>query len=299
MNPSTPSTGLSYPVALNDANTRQLALGLAGALIAFVIVVQLIARLVLGVGWLLRGRPDFDSYQAAALAYEYLDGIVATHLAIGSLLAIVLLLYRWLHGRQPQWVCSVQPGMRWRYLLICLVIAAVVLNASMWLLRWGTQHWQQPQPDWLLFLCIIVVTSPVQAAAEEFFFRGYLLQAVGSMAQRAWVGVLFSAVVFAILHGSQNPALFAHRLGFGLIAGGLVYLTGGLEASIAAHVMNNVFAFGYAMFTGGVAALKATTTISWANAAADLAGFVVFAAAAVWLGRRMNLATRTAQGVSS
>ena len=51
------------------------------------------------------------------------------------------------------------------------------------------------------------------------------------------------SVVFALLHGTQNLPLFADRLVFGLLAGLLVWRTGGLEAGIAAHVINNVFAY--------------------------------------------------------
>ena len=80
-------------------------------------------------------------------------------------------------------------------------------------------------------------------------------------------------------------------MGFGLIAGTLVWATGGLEAAIAIHVANNVFAFGYALFTGGVAALKATSEISWEAACSDLMSFAVFGLVAWWIGRRMQVAT--------
>ena len=69
------------------------------------------------------------------------------------------------------------------------------------------------------------------------------MQALGSLVARPWFGVVVSAVVFALLHGLQNPPLFVDRLAFGLLAGWLVWRTGGLEAGIAAHVVNNVFAY--------------------------------------------------------
>ena len=80
---------------------------------------------------------------------------------------------------------------------------------------------------------MIVLTSPLQAVAEEIFFRGYLLQALGSLVANPWFGVVVSAVMFALLHGMQNPALFVDRLAFGLLAAILVWRTGGLEAGIA------------------------------------------------------------------
>jgi len=104
---------------------------------------------------------------------------------------------------------------------------------------------------------------------------------------------LVAALVFAVLHGGQNAALFVHRLGFGLIAGVLVWATGGLEAAIAAHVVNNVFAFTYSLFTGGIVALKAMTAISWGVALVDLVGFAVFGSIAWWLGLRLRVAILT------
>lgn len=287
-----PGSGLRYPVALRGEDPVKLMMGLSGAFLAFLLT-GLLAQAVLRVSWFLRGQPDFREYQSLALAYELPDGILASHLGIAGLLLFVLLIHRYWHGRKAIWVISVQPGGRWRYLLICFVVAAAVLNVVLWLMRGGNMAWQAAQSDWAIYLALILVTSPLQAAAEEFFFRGYLQQAIGSLAGRAWVGVACSALVFAIFHGDQNVALFAHRLGFGLIAGTLVWATGGLEAAIAVHVANNVFAFGYALFTGGVATLKATSAISWEAACSDLASFAVFGALAWWIGRRMRVATLT------
>ena len=287
-----PGSGLRYPVALRGEDPVKLMMGLSGAFLAFLLT-GLLAQAVLRVSWFLRGQPDFREYQSLALAYELPDGILASHLGIAGLLLFVLLIHRYWHGRKAIWVISVQPGGRWRYLLICFVVAAAVLNVVLWLMRGGNMAWQAAQSDWAIYLALILVTSPLQAAAEEFFFRGYLQQAIGSLAGRAWVGVACSSLVFAIFHGDQNVALFAHRLGFGLIAGTLVWATGGLEAAIAVHVANNVFAFGYALFTGGVATLKATSAISWEAACSDLASFAVFGALAWWIGRRMHVATLT------
>ena len=287
-----PGSGLRYPVALRGEDPVKLMMGLSGAFLAFLLT-GLLAQAVLRVSWFLRGQPDFREYQSLALAYELPDGMLASHLGIAGLLLFVLLIHRYWHGRKAIWVISVQPGGRWRYLLICFVVAAAVLNVVLWLMHGGNMAWQAAQPDWAIYLALILITSPLQAAAEEFFFRGYLQQAIGSLAGRAWVGVACSSLVFAIFHGDQNVALFAHRLGFGLIAGTLVWATGGLEAAIAVHVANNVFAFGYALFTGGVATLKATSAISWEAACSDLASFAVFGALAWWIGRRMHVATLT------
>ena len=69
--------------------------------------------------------------------------------------------------------------------------------------------------------------------------------------------------------------------------------TGGLEAAIAVHAVNNLMAFCYALVTGGVAATAAVRAISWTAALVALVGFGLCALLAWWIGRRMNLATLT------
>ena len=163
--------------------------------------------------------------------------MLAANLGIATLIPICWVLMAIVHQVRPRWLWSVQAGLRWRYLLICLGVAAVVLNGVVLLstLVEAPARWS-PQPGFWGFLVVIILTSPLQAAAEEVFFRGYLMQALGSLVAQPWFGVVVSAVVFALLHGTQNLPLFLDRLGFGLLAAVLVWRTGGLEAGIAAHV---------------------------------------------------------------
>ncbi len=298
-NRSAPPPGLTYPVSLQGPGQEPFRL-LFGAVLAvsgFVLVVPLLAQALLGLGWLMfGGGRSFAAYKDAASAYELPEGLAATHLALASLLLVAWLVFRYMHGREARWLVSVQPGWRGRYLVVCLGVAVVVLNAALWAsFVLGKPDFGPAQPGWLGFLVVLLLTSPLQAIAEEVFFRGYLLQAIGSATGKAWMGIVGTALLFALFHGTQNPALFAHRFAFGLLAGWLVLRTGGLEAGIAAHIVNNLFAFGYALFTGGVAATKAVSEITWAKAGFDVAGFALFAVVAVWIGARFNLATTTPQ----
>lgn len=292
-----PPSGVRYPLVLSgpDQTPMRPIVGVMLGILGFAVFVPTIAGLVLRVTWLFRGRPPFDDYRAAATAYEFPEGLVASHLGLAVLIVISVVLVRYMHGRSPVWLVSVQPGFRWRYLVICLLVATLVLNAVMWASfpLVGMPTFQSAQAGWPWFLLVIVLFSPLQAAAEEFFFRGYVLQAIGSGSGSAWVGIVGSALLFALFHGVQNPALFVDRLAFGLLAGWLVLRTGGLEAGIGAHIVNNLFAFSYGIFTGGVAATKAVTQIGWDKAIFDVVGFGLFALAAAWVGTRLNVATRT------
>lgn len=294
MTGSTPPSGVPHPLVLWGQSPGRLLVGVGVALALFFLLPSIVATLFLGVAAAFRKPEDVSTYFSDALAYHFPEGVLATHLGLASLILITAGLMRFVHHAGMRWTASVQPGMRWRYLIGCFLMAALVLNLILWLGPEGRGlAWQEAQPQWYIYLAIIVFSSPLQAAAEEIFFRGYLQQAIGSATGYAWAGVLGSSLVFALMHGWQNDALFFHRLGFGIIAGVLVVATGGLEAAIAVHAVNNLMAFCYALVTGGVAATAAVRAISWTAALVALVGFGLCALLAWWIGRRMNLATLT------
>ena len=288
-----PPDGAPYPLILRGptyAWWRSL-LGVVFGLSLFLLLSTVVSQLVVVVGWALTAadRPYAD-YIRSALAFERPSGLLATNLGIVSLVPISIAMLAVLHQVRPRWLMSVQPGIRWRYLLVCLVIALVSLNGVLLLSQLASERPAfNVQPGYWGFLTVILLTSPLQAAAEEIFFRGYLLQALGSLVARPWFGVLVSSVVFALLHGTQNMPLFIDRLAFGLLAAVLVWRTGGIEAGIAAHVVNNVFAYGIAGVTTGIATLKAVQGIGWVDAAFDVGGFAVFALLAYLAFRTLRL----------
>ncbi|MDN5562347.1 MAG: CPBP family intramembrane metalloprotease [Luteococcus sp.] len=304
-----PPAGVDFSRVLTGPGQSGLRAG-AGVMVALVLfglAVPLVAQLVTWLGWLLAGSPGgFSAWAKEASRFEHPAGLVGAHLGLALLTVIGIALVRFLHGREAVWATSVQPGMRWRYLLLCLPVAAVVLNGVLLLGRIGQSWHLAPQAQIWVWLVAVLLTAPLQAAGEEYFFRGYLLQTAGSVGDGVglrpehvrWFAVVVSALVFALFHGVQNVPLFVDRFGFGLLAGALVIWTGGLEAGIACHVVNNLFAFGWAAFSGGIAQSRALQAIGWANAASDLVGFSLFAAIAWWLSRRMNLATSTPRGLS-
>ena len=298
-----PEPRVDYTRALVDstAGLTPGLLGLIGLLLGYAVVVPGLLYAFLGVGWLLE-RIDgegFGAYYTRASRYHTVGGLVATHLALASLLIVVLVLARYVNHRAPRWVASVQPGIRWKFGLLVGLVAVVVLNLTQLLVRGGVDtHYTVPQ-HWWVWLLAIIITSPFQAIAEEMFFRGYLMNVISGLSvnlpekARRWTSVVVSALIFALMHGTQNAWLFADRFAFGLLAGWLVIVTGGIEAGVAAHVVNNLFAFGYAVFLGGVSQARGMTTMSWMDSAWDIGGFLTIALAGWWIGNLMRVARRT------
>jgi membrane protease YdiL (CAAX protease family) len=159
------------------------------------------------------------------------------------------------HGIRPRFLSSVAGGIRWRWLLRC---AAVIL--PLWALYAGlaalAEPATSPRPDqWAALLVIVLLMTPLQAAGEEYFFRGWIMQNVGAWFARPMLGLvvslIVSAVAFSAAHLSPDPWILGTIACIGLAAGIATWRTGGLEAAIAIHAVNNVLTYFVVMIFGG------------------------------------------------
>ncbi|MFE7839384.1 CPBP family intramembrane glutamic endopeptidase [Streptomyces sp. NPDC057474] len=218
-------------------------------------------------------------------------------LALALCIPVVLLAARWVQRRPLGTVSSVAGALRWRWLGLCLAVAlpvaAATLGISM-LLPEPEGSW--PELTWaglstfLLGLATVCLLVPFQAAAEEYVFRGWLTQAVGAWCRSPWVAVTPQAVLFAAAHGWGTPWGFADLVVFGLITGLLTIRTGGLEAAIALHVLNNLLPMGIlSAMAGGLEIDETAADMNWMMLAVDVPLVSLYAAAILWLAHRRGL----------
>ena len=66
-------------------------------------------------------------------------------------------------------------------------------------------------------------------------------------------------------------------------------------AAVAAHVINNVFAFGYAAAAGGVAQARALQVSTWQTTGWNLLAYALTAVVCWWIGRRMRVSVAAPQ----
>jgi membrane protease YdiL (CAAX protease family) len=64
-----------------------------------------------------------------------------------------------------------------------------------------------------------------------------------------WIGAVVSSVAFMFLHAAQDIYLNAFYFSFGMISCWMAWRTGGLEAGIALHVVNNMVAMAVLPFS--------------------------------------------------
>lgn len=165
---------------------------------------------------------------------------------------------------------SVAGRLRWRWMLLCAglaIVVYVVVSALSLLIPAdagaSTDGIVRPQdnPAFLGTLLVILLLVPFQAAAEEYIFRGYLMQTIGRWLRHPLWAILLPVPLFVLGHlydwiGQTSVAVFA------VAAGWLTWRTGGLEAAIALHVVNNIVAFAFPLFGQGDINATETSIIS-------------------------------------
>lgn len=284
----------------NYATWRPIA-GIAVVIAGMLLVAPLVLLPVLALGVAIEGGPFWDNFQkAATLATVDPAALLYLNLVLGSMILITWFVMRVFHRMRPRWLMSVRPGIRWKFFFICLGLAVVALVAQLLvgsLLPGDTNdvggklnHFTASSAA---VAVIVIFTTPLQAAGEEYVFRGYLMQAFGALFRRKWVAIITTATLFALAHGVQNFPLFFDRFAFGLIAALAVTLTGGLEAGIALHILNNFLAFGIAVAFGDLTQTLNVSHVSWWNIVLTITQSGVYLGLVVLVARRMGLQTKT------
>lgn len=301
-----PAAGLPYHLVQRGGRPgawRPLV-GIVILVAAFLVVVPVLIQVPFAVGLAIAGRDvtseltrllDFDDPTPLGLAYLNLT----LACAIPATWAIV----RVVHGLLPRWLASVAPRIRWRWLLLCFALSFVALFATLVVssivpassgesldMNGGLNDFTSTTRD---FLLVVVLLTPLQAAGEEYAFRGYLTQAFGGVFGRPWAAVALPAVLFALAHGGQSAPVFFDRLAFGVVAGLAVILTGGLEAGIAMHVLNNWLAFGLALAYGDMSSTLNPTGGSWWTIPVTLTQSLVYLGLVLLVARRLGIRTTT------
>ncbi|WP_435279907.1 CPBP family glutamic-type intramembrane protease [Streptomyces sp. 1222.5] len=271
---------------------------LAGTVVVGVGTALLMMVLVVAseVGGVILDRPtDADDMRT----WGSIGDMAVELLSIAIAIPAVLLAARWVQGRPAGSVSSVTGRLRRRWLGLCLWLAlpVVVVSLGITFLLPGTGD-SGGEAEWvgwrsfLLALVMLCCFVPLQAAAEEYVFRGWLVQAVGSWLRSPWMAVLPQAVLFAAAHGWGTAWGFADLVVFGGVMGLLAVRTGGLEASIALHTLNNWVGMGIAAgIKGALDSDETAADMGWVEAAVDIPTILIYAAAVLWFARRRGIAT--------
>ena len=234
-----------------------------------------------------------DPRLAASLDAVGVDGDMYDPFQFFSLMASLILMIPAVivgvaAGRRPVGtILSVAGRLRWgvlgRSLAICLsvyVASQLLVVAMAWLAGEPVAPTWQPYSWWLILAALLIV--PLQAAAEEFACRALPMQVFGAWLRNPFWGILLPLPLFVAGHTYNVPGLISVA-GFALAAGVLVWRTGGLEAAIVLHAVNN--SLGFAFGAIGLVDLNGTE-VAAVDAVASIATVTGCTVLILWVERK-------------
>ncbi|GAA4522424.1 CPBP family intramembrane glutamic endopeptidase [Nonomuraea ferruginea] len=276
---------------------RQVVGTLAVAAAFFVIgAIVLLAGVIIGA---VLGIPQPE--RPEQISGDPVYGMILLLLSIAAVLPVVFGVAALVQRRRPGTLSSVAGRVRWSWLLICVgaaVLSMVLAQIAQVVLLVATGERTEGIFGWtgwerfLPALVVIVLLVPFQAATEEYLFRGWLLQAFGAHLRNPWWGIVISSVLFASLHGYQWAGLL-DVFAFGLAMAVLTVWTGGLEAAIALHVLNNTVAFGISAAAGQLdqALDQASVPVPWQSLVGTVVQLGVFILLVLYFAKKRSIST--------
>lgn len=205
---------------------------------------------------------------------------------IAILLPAVALTVRWAGGRSLGSISSVAGHLRRPRLVACLTPASALVGVQVVVLlavggSWDPARW----PGWGAYGAVIAISValvPLQAAAEEYVTRGWLVQTLSSVSGSRWIAAALSCAVFVSLHATLDPWALADLTVFAVALSWLTFRTGGLEAALVLHVVVNMV-YTLVAATQGIPDLGAEVSYRAWDA---LPGIAVTLAYSYWIARR-------------
>ena len=145
-------------------------------------------------------------------------------------------------GRTFRSYSSSRGGWNYQIFFRCLAIALVVVAIPIAIDYIFIAGKVSPVKFTLPGIILLTLLGPLQCIAEEYAFRGILMQGVGSWIKFPPLAIVISAAVFASMH-PYNKIGVAEIFISGCIFGFVAWKGHGIEVSSALHVANNMAIF--------------------------------------------------------
>ncbi len=172
-------------------------------------------------------------------------------LPFAFLLGLLFLLVKHLHQRSILSLTTARSKIDWgrvafSFSIICLI---TLITFAIGYAADSSNIVVQFNPiNFIILLIISLLLFPLQIGLEEYFFRGYLMQHIGSFAKNRWMPLIVTSILFGVLHGA-NPEVkemgwivMIFYIGTGLLLGIMTLMDEGLELALGFHLGNNLLA---------------------------------------------------------
>jgi membrane protease YdiL (CAAX protease family) len=219
--------------------------------------------------WLVLGYVPYLLLVGAGLSDQLLE-YLAVNFSIFMMLAGLVLTVRFIHRRPLLTLVTPEARVDWRRMaraaLVWTAIAAVIV---------AIEHALYPDRYYLsfdagrffLFMALVLVLTPIQAATEELVFRAYAMQGLARLTRRPAALAVASSLIFTVPH-MLNPEV--HQYGtlimatnyfaIGMLLATVTLRDGRLELAVGVHAVNNVLLALVANYEGSALATESIFT---------------------------------------
>ncbi|PWG05270.1 CPBP family intramembrane glutamic endopeptidase [Polaribacter aquimarinus] len=129
----------------------------------------------------------------------------------------------------------------WGFIAVLSIIIGILLAPE-------NYTWNFDTVPFFILVAISFLFLPFQTSFEELLFRGYFMQGLGVLTKNRWFPLIFTSVVFGLLHGA-NPEVeklgyiaMVFYIGTGFFYGITTLMDEGTELALGLHAANNIVA---------------------------------------------------------
>ncbi|HLF63689.1 MAG TPA: CPBP family intramembrane glutamic endopeptidase [Saprospiraceae bacterium] len=198
-------------------------------------------------------------------------------LILGSFVVAFAMLYLFVitvHGRKFKSLITTG-NIRWErigFAFIVWFVLAALTECILYFRDPDVYHVAIDWSTWLPLMLVVLFVLPLQTSFEELFIRGYLLQGIGLAANRPWIAVVTTALIFGLMHlGNPEIKQFGHGImmfyyiSVGVFLATLTILDDGLELALGIHAATNIYGAGFVTFTGSAIQTDALIKVELIN----------------------------------
>ena len=177
---------------------------------------------------------------------------------------------------------SSRGGWNWKLYFKCLLIPlAVYIIVNVISIPFDNNPKTSTSQVSLITMVLSLILIPLQCIAEEYVFRGALMQALGSWFKIPILAIVIQAIIFALLHSYDALGVISIAIS-GVVYGLLAWRTNGIEAGAAIHSINNLM--GFYIVALGLGSIS--SKVSLTEFIVDVALTLISAAALYYIGNK-------------
>lgn len=172
---------------------------------------------------------------------SYFIGVNLTFIPIIISISVVILIYHKLVIKRVAFKRIFIGFIIWTILQLIPLLFSVVFSKETLIYNYNPNKFY-------IFILLSLLLTPIQIAAEEFIFRGYLISGLKSLNKGNLFPLILSSILFALPHmgnpevKEQKIIYFLIYMTMALLLGYLTIKYGGIEYALGIHFANNFFA---------------------------------------------------------